>query len=655
MEKCDYVEVLHGDIPAARKKGNNIKHVSDVTAPEKGPGFVSMFRHTEDLKKYVEEHKVTKGFHGPHICDEIIVDIDYAADPEIAWQDADKYVKRLLNEYGVPRDLIKICFTGGRGYHISVPIGAFTGNPEPSESFNVLIHRIATELTKGIDHVDLGIYNEDRPIRMENTLHEFIEKEKLQYGGLYKVRLTLKEFSEKDNIFQLAKSPRKWPTTCGSNTVVVRSLKDVYDSCSAAGYVKASAPTATRIEPSTAMSLFEPVAEGQRNNHAVKLTKYLGGHGVDKQTTLAMLQLWNRQNVPPLPNDELEGIVSRIHSEKSPSDVKLLGIEDLLQAYETYKNGAAERGLNTGFDPIDVKTRGLWPGDVVTVLGRTGVGKSAFAQFVAQSCAKRSLNTAVIFFSLEMPDGMVAERMLQIETNQRASELQKNFLARAIPSEIETKLKKDLANFYVVDTGGLSLAEIERIVLGARESTGKDIGLIVLDYLSLIKASGNNSYEHATSISRELKAMAKRLSVVLMVIVQVSRKLKDVDEVEIDSARDSGAIEEASDIVLGLNLMKDANSPDDQESERVLSLRLLKNRRGGKKKVTIVMDRESMTFKLLSEESNASDNQPAATRKRKSAGDRKSKPRKERVEARESELLTEGLDSELEEKFYGKS
>ena len=124
------------------------------------------------------------------------------------------------------------------------------------------------------------------------------------------------------------------------------------------------------------------------------------------------------------------------------------------------------------------------------------------------------------------------------------------------------------------------------------------IGIIGIDYLGLMDGPGSNAYESMTRLAKGMKSTAKLIGLPLIVLCQTSRKGgTGYQEVSLDMARDSGAVEESADFCLGLwqNDLSDAVIEQKQ-----LICKILKNRKGAAGS-SWVLDMDPKTFKLGTE------------------------------------------------------
>lgn len=262
--------------------------------------------------------------------------------------------------------------------------------------------------------------------------------------------------------------------------------------------------------------------------------------------------------------DQLQEIMERRSGITSAEVISVSGAKEI---YRQYVADIQKRKVNFGWPTIDKATRGLVPGDVCLIFARTNVGKSALAQSMQLSIWERQ-KIKSIFFSLEMPVTSVYERMASMVSGWEEDAIEKVFLAGDEGRLLEQMERYEEGVFFV-EKGKLMLKDIARIT-----KTVDDIGVVFVDYMGLVKALGRTSYERISDIAVNLKAMAKEMNVAMVCVCQLSRKAGDGSvPVTLDMVRDSGQIEEAADIVLGMHR---------DEKQGCVRLSVLKARRGRK-------------------------------------------------------------------------
>jgi len=262
--------------------------------------------------------------------------------------------------------------------------------------------------------------------------------------------------------------------------------------------------------------------------------------------------------------DQLEEIMERRSGVASNEVISVSGAKEI---YRQYVADIQKKKVNFGWPSIDKDTRGLVPGDVCLIFARTNVGKSALAQSMQLSIWERQ-KIKSIFFSLEMPVTSVYERMASMITGWKEDAIEGVFLAGDEDRLLEGMTKYEDGVFFV-EKSKLMLKDIARIT-----KTVDDVGVIFIDYMGLVKALGRSPYERLSDIATGMKETAKELGIVVVCICQLSRKAGDGSvPVSFEMVRDSGQIEEATDVILGMHR---------SENDDFIHLSVLKARRGRK-------------------------------------------------------------------------
>ncbi|MBE6937144.1 MAG: replicative DNA helicase [Ruminococcaceae bacterium] len=253
--------------------------------------------------------------------------------------------------------------------------------------------------------------------------------------------------------------------------------------------------------------------------------------------------------------------------------------DSLREMKELAGQGGKLPGLPTGFRDLDFYISGLNRSDLIILAARPGVGKTSVALNIARYAAEAGEGKNVLLFNLEMSRVQLVQRMLSSEA---LVELGKLRTANMVRDEwdrlVAGALKLAKLPIYVDDTSNITVAEIK-----ARVRRVRDVGLVVIDYLQLIKGGrkdGNRVLE-VSDISRSLKIMAKELNIPVLCLAQLSRaseQRKDDPKPKLSDLRDSGAIEQDADIVLFL--YRDEQYHPDTAEKNVCDCIIAKNRHG---------------------------------------------------------------------------
>jgi replicative DNA helicase len=231
--------------------------------------------------------------------------------------------------------------------------------------------------------------------------------------------------------------------------------------------------------------------------------------------------------------------------------------------------------VNTGFPTFDKLTDDYQYGEIIAIMARTTVGKTFLGLNILSHLMNSEQKNKIGFFSLEMEKGPLTERMLQIYFDLSRHEVHSRRMIGGLGEDEFLKKYDPLKVYKFV----YSVAEIERLV----ERDG--LKIIFIDFLQLVKAgSGSGAYEITTNKIVDLKELAKNRGLIIFLLVQTSRKGGGGwEQVTIDMPRESGAIEEISDFIIGLwdpNLNPRATEKQRANSRGNLYMKLLKNKRG---------------------------------------------------------------------------
>jgi len=211
-------------------------------------------------------------------------------------------------------------------------------------------------------------------------------------------------------------------------------------------------------------------------------------------------------------------------------------------------------GISTGFEKLDTLTSGWQPSDLIIIAARPGMGKTALTLSMARNIAVIE-KVPVAFFSLEMSSIQLITRLISAETGLSSEKLRTGKLADHEWKQLNVKVGDlEKAPIYIDDTPALSIFDLR--AKARRMASQFKIKLIVVDYLQLMTAgntnkSGNREQEIST-ISRNLKSLAKELDIPVIALSQLSRAVETrggSKRPQLSDLRESGAIEQDADIV----------------------------------------------------------------------------------------------------------
>ena len=213
------------------------------------------------------------------------------------------------------------------------------------------------------------------------------------------------------------------------------------------------------------------------------------------------------------------------------------------------------------------------------------MGKTTLAEHIADSWAYES-DLPVLFISIEMSLGQLMDRAVSRWGGVPASHIVRGVLSPDDEARIGVALeaRKSVNLWYVdnpyanTDTVRSAAAEVSIVAGGIRA--------IIVDYLQLLKDAGENDNQRIGRISRNVKALAREYDCPVLVLSQLNRQAeyRDDPHPRLSDIRDSGAVEQDADVVLGLYRNR---SLDDPMAGGELDIDILKNRQGPLARISV--------------------------------------------------------------------
>lgn len=224
----------------------------------------------------------------------------------------------------------------------------------------------------------------------------------------------------------------------------------------------------------------------------------------------------------------------------------------LVEHLERVTNGDdSALGLATGWASLDRIVR-LRPCEMIVVAARPSVGKTAMACNITTDVALRQ-GVGVGFVSLEMDAVRLMARMASALSGVGEQHLRDGAVsASRWQSVINHVGSLREAPVWIDDTPDLTVFDIRTAARRLHREHG--IGLLCVDYLQYVrcdeKAFGNRQ-EAIADVSRNLKALAKQLSIPVVVLAQLNREAEGSPRIA--HLRESGAIEQDADVIVLLH------------------------------------------------------------------------------------------------------
>ena len=283
--------------------------------------------------------------------------------------------------------------------------------------------------------------------------------------------------------------------------------------------------------------------------------------------------------------DEAETRIFAVADTKSkPSFVSSKDlVERVFEQLEKRANqGDLITGVPTGYIDFDRMTAGLQRSDLVIIAARPSMGKTAFALNMGMRAAVH-YNIPVAIFSLEMSMEQLMMRMLGCHGRVDLSRLRTGFLNDEDWARLY-QAAEDIsrAPIFIDDTPALSTMEIR--ARSRRLKAEKNIGLVIVDYLQLMRSSrvSDSREQEISDISRNLKALAKELDIPVIALAQLNRKVEERADRRplLSDLRESGAIEQDADVIVFIYRDAVYNKAEDNPNKNIAEIIIGKQRNG---------------------------------------------------------------------------
>ena len=284
--------------------------------------------------------------------------------------------------------------------------------------------------------------------------------------------------------------------------------------------------------------------------------------------------------------DEIMSELYEVVSGQHKKQLKTVG--DIgTQIFEGYSNDGQdlENRSHTGFSRLDEILKGMSAGNLIILAARPKLGKTAFALSIAENIAKSGKTVA--FYSLEMESSEIYERLLSKRSKIPMNTLiDRRFKDKRRPQKVRAeeinKIAESIDEIYSlpIKINDNPACTVNDVRLESR--LVKDLGLIVIDYLQLMRSTKRfeNRNLEVGSICRELKCLASELGVPILCLSQLNRTSDESTRPSPSELRDSGSIEQdANKVILMWSIEKNLNERGLVES-KTIGVDVALNRRG---------------------------------------------------------------------------
>ena len=267
--------------------------------------YRSYYRMPVGFQQYVKQNKTVSGWDGEVYTDYLWLDIDNA-DLNKAIESVRFLIGRLMHNYSIPSDTLRLYFSGAKGFHVGIDSRWF--GLLPSRKLPQQCKQLAKLLCEGIE-TDLAIYDKVRIFRLSGSINA--------KTGLYKIPLTATEIETLsiDEIKELAKKPREVEFKNGDDVIegeladMVQEVEenDVPEPLDHTPAIRKKSLHGTKI---CLWRIMCGVDEGIRDECAIRLAADYAKKGMPPEICYSLLNAWNEHNRPPMEKSAITGKVA---------------------------------------------------------------------------------------------------------------------------------------------------------------------------------------------------------------------------------------------------------------------------------------------------------------------------------------------------------
>jgi archaellum biogenesis ATPase FlaH len=537
------------------------------------PLYRSVYLYDDEALKYVEDNGTLKNYFGVRYIDKVPIDIDKGGNSDEKTLDVLRGVILELEDADITEQSFQ-CFFSGSGYHVDLAGGLFNFKAGVD-----LPYMVKQTLKSLIPDLDSSIYMRTGIYRVQHTIN--------QKTNLYKIPLYRDEVMNLDaaDILKLAEVNRSDYTYLGlkGDGELEHTVKEEVPDVQV--FNKISEPT--KIVPCVQSMLNQGAKQGNRHITALRIVSHFKRHGIPSHYAKVMMLHWNNKSMPEKEIMEMvENVYNRNYKygcqdsvmvEHCKTQCLFFNKKDYMIDVKSSTDMQSElhERLNTDFSgkTIDLgralgidKESVIYPGELVTIFGPTGSNKTTFAQnlalgvdFVNDRIVK-DWQIPTLFLSLELSSWYMHRRHLQIVSGVTKQEANDNY------TELYKKHEEEMSHLMVQTIS----PTLDKIAEKVREL---EPSLVIVDYIDLVDTPHNirGEYEKIKYISHGLSSMAVNNDMIVIQVSQVSREYSRNEVLDLYAGKGSGAIENASRKVIGLN---------GQSNSATRAVRLFKNTDG---------------------------------------------------------------------------
>ncbi|MFN7065026.1 MAG: replicative DNA helicase [Aquificaceae bacterium] len=359
-----------------------------------------------------------------------------------------------------------------------------------------------------------------------------------------------------------------------------------------------------RIDLSLIYSLVEEAATGSLLEEAIRSVKEKAGLRQLMDVSLRLLR--GIREEPDLPSllELLNTKLIEISEKNMVSQYWHIRdvAKEVINTVENYRRqDKLITGRGTGFLELDTLTTGFHNSDLIVVAARPGMGKSSFMLSMAIHMAMGE-KLPVALYSLEMSKEQLVMRALSLLSGIPLQNMRRGFINEEDRNKLlASAIDLSRCEIYVDDTPNLSTTDIR--VKTRKLKKEKGVEVVFVDYLQLVKPPTRrvSRQEEVAEISRNLKALAKELSIPVVALAQLSRQVEHRSDKrpQLADLRESGQIEQDADLILFIHRPEYYKKNPAPEEQGIGEIIVAKQRQGPTGIVKVAFLKDTASFKPL--------------------------------------------------------
>lgn len=250
-------------------------------------------------------------------------------------------------------------------------------------------------------------------------------------------------------------------------------------------------------------------------------------------------------------NDDIDKLIETVSSNKKNEITYTTQKDCFIQLFSDYQKQKNLKAIKTGFESYDDFVGGF-VGGLHLLAGRPGAGKTSYAMQLGLNCAQSNDDILVLFFSMEVNLQSISQKIVSTTANISLHKIKNYSINKEDFKKFDPVYNVLKENMIFIETNSISVAEIEHHKKFFEKKYNKKVGLIITDYLQIMKPSDrkyNNETERVQLISSELRELGKDVPV--LALAQLNREGRDEDCPEPRNLKGSSQIEQdASTIIM---------------------------------------------------------------------------------------------------------